>query len=35
MQPIISFQDFSFQYRAQKEPTLRHINLNRPSGTST
>ncbi len=28
MQPIISFQDFSFQYRAQKEPTLRHINLN-------
>ena len=27
MKPIISFQDFSFQYRAQKEPTLKHINL--------
>ena len=25
--PIISFKDFSFQYRAQKQPTLRHINL--------
>ena len=25
--PIISFNDFSFQYRAQKQPTLRHINL--------
>ena len=25
--PIISFNDFSFQYRAQKRPTLRHINL--------
>ena len=25
--PIISFRDFSFQYRAQKRPTLRHINL--------
>ena len=25
--PIISFKDFSFQYRAQKRPTLRHINL--------
>ena len=25
--PIISFQDFSFQYRAQKQPTLRNINL--------
>ena len=25
--PIISFQDYGFQYRAQAEPTLRHINL--------
>lgn len=26
-EPIISFRDFSFQYRAQKQPTLKHINL--------
>ena len=26
-QPIISFKDFTFQYRAQKRPTLQHINL--------
>ena len=26
-QPIISFRDFSFQYRAQKKPTLCDINL--------
>ena len=25
--PIISFQNFSFQYRAQKKPTLKDINL--------
>jgi len=25
--PIISFQDFSFQYNSQTEPTLRHIDL--------
>ena len=25
--PIISFKDFSFQYRAQKQPTLHHIDL--------
>ena len=25
--PIISFRDFSFQYRAQKKPTLHDINL--------
>ena len=25
--PIISFRDFSFQYRAQKRPTLHEINL--------
>ena len=25
--PIISFKNFSFQYRAQKKPTLRDINL--------
>ena len=25
--PIISFKDFSFQYRAQKKPTLTGINL--------
>lgn len=25
--PIISFKDFSFQYRAQKRPTLQEINL--------
>ena len=27
MQPIISFRDFSFQYREQAEPTLHNINL--------
>lgn len=26
--PIISFQDYGFQYMAQAEPTLYHINLN-------
>lgn len=26
--PVISFEDFSFQYRAQKKPTLTGINLN-------
>ena len=26
--PVISFEDFSFQYRAQKKPTLTWINLN-------
>lgn len=26
-QPIISFKDFSFQYRAQKQPTLHDVNL--------
>lgn len=25
--PIISFKNFSFQYRAQKKPTLHDINL--------
>ena len=25
--PIIQFEDFSFQYQAQLEPTLKHINL--------
>lgn len=25
--PIISFQDYGFQYTAQSEPTLHHINL--------
>lgn len=25
--PVISFQDFGFQYDAQSAPTLRHINL--------
>ena len=25
--PIISFENFSFQYRAQKKPTLKEINL--------
>ena len=25
--PVISFKDFSFQYRAQKKPTLTRINL--------
>ncbi len=28
MEPIISFQNFSFKYRAQTEPTLHDINLN-------
>ena len=27
MEPMIEFRDFSFKYRAQKEPTLRDINL--------
>lgn len=27
MEPMIEFMDFSFKYRAQKEPTLRNINL--------
>ena len=27
MEPIISFKDFSFQYNAQKQPTLKHIDL--------
>ena len=26
-EPIIEFKDFSFQYNAQTEPTLRNINL--------
>lgn len=26
-QPVISFQDFSFRYRSQKEPTVKNINL--------
>ena len=27
-EPIISFQDFTFQYFSQAEPTLYHIDLN-------
>ncbi|MBR0420226.1 MAG: ABC transporter ATP-binding protein [Erysipelotrichaceae bacterium] len=27
MEPIISFKNFSFQYNAQKKPTLKEINL--------
>lgn len=27
-EPIISFQDYGFQYTAQAKPTLHHINLN-------
>ena len=27
MEPIISFKDFSFTYRSQKNPTLHNINL--------
>lgn len=27
METIIEFKDFSFQYSSQKEPTLKHINL--------
>lgn len=27
MKPIISFRDYTFQYRAQAEPTLRNIDL--------
>ncbi len=27
MEPIISFRNFSFQYTAQKQPTLKNINL--------
>ena len=25
--PIISFKNYSFQYRVQKRPTLKNINL--------
>ena len=31
--PIISFRNFSFQYRAQKRPTLTDINLETVSYT--
>lgn len=27
MEPIIEFNDFTFKYRSQTEPTLKHINL--------
>ena len=27
MEPIIEFKDFTFKYRSQTEPTLKHINL--------
>ena len=27
-EPIISFSDYSFRYKSQAEPSLRHINLN-------
>ena len=27
MEPLISFEDFGFQYTAQAEPTLYNINL--------
>lgn len=27
MNPIIAFQDFSFQYRSQQEPSLSHVSL--------
>lgn len=30
--PVISFKDYSFQYNAQAEPTLRHIDLDIYSG---
>ena len=30
--PIIHFQNFSFQYRTQAEPTLHHINLSISKG---
>ena len=26
-EPVISFQNFGFQYTAQAKPTLRHIHL--------
>ena len=29
--PIISFKNFSFQYRAQKKPTLKDIKLDDPN----
>ena len=28
MEPVISFKNFSFKYKAQKQPTLSNINLN-------
>lgn len=33
--PIISFQDYGFQYMAQAEPTLHHINLDIYPGKKT
>ena len=27
MEPIIEFQNYTFKYRSQAEPTLRDINL--------
>ena len=27
MTPIIEFKDYTFKYRSQVEPTLRHVNL--------
>lgn len=27
MEPIIEFENFTFKYRSQMEPTLRDINL--------
>ena len=30
--PIISFRNFSFQYNAQKTPTLKDINLDLEKG---
>ena len=36
MEPIIEFQNFSFKYRSQKEPTLkRHQSRNLSGGEGT
>ncbi|MBP2001842.1 energy-coupling factor transport system ATP-binding protein [Paenibacillus shirakamiensis] len=32
MQPVISFQNYTFRYKSQSEPTLRNINLDIQSG---
>ena len=34
-EPIISFKDYTYHYRAQAEPTIHHINLEIFKGVQT